>query len=71
MKKGCEMKSKYVSEDAMLVNTKMMYNDLAIMRDRMRRMWAAANTERELAFVEYLEAALENLSDELQIYLTE
>lgn len=46
---------------------KMTYNDVAQMKDRLRRMWVVADNERDLALVEYLEQSLENVLGELLI----
>lgn len=46
---------------------KMTYNDVAQMKDRLRRMWVVADNERDLALVEYLEQSLENVLGELSI----
>ena len=37
---------------------KMTYNDVAQMKDRVRRMWVIADGEREHALIEYLEQSL-------------
>ena len=46
---------------------KMTYNDVAQMKDRVRRMYSAAAGEREMAIVEYLEQSLENILGELLV----
>jgi hypothetical protein len=46
---------------------KMTYNDVAQMKDRVRRMYSAASGEREMALVEYLEQSLENILGELLV----
>ena len=46
---------------------KMTYNDVAQMKDRVRRMWVVADGEREHALIEYLEQSLENILGELLV----
>jgi hypothetical protein len=48
---------------------KMTYNDVAQIKDRVRRMWVVADSEREMALVEYLEQSLENILGELMVSL--
>lgn len=52
--------------DPFVMNCKMLFNDLAAMQDRVRRMWAGSNGERDMALLEYLEIELGNISSELR-----
>ena len=45
---------------------KMTYNDVAQMKDRVRRMWVVADGERDQAMLEYIEDSLENIEIELR-----
>jgi hypothetical protein len=53
--------------DPFVLMCKMTYNDVAQMKDRVRRMYSAASGEREMAIVEDLEQSLENILGELMI----
>ena len=57
---------KVLPSDPFVMNCKMIFNDLAAMQDRVRRMWASAEGERDMALLEYLEESLGNISAELR-----
>ena len=57
---------KVTKTDPFVMNCKMLFNDLAAMQDRVRRMWASADGERDMALLEHLEIELGNISSELR-----
>ena len=52
--------------DAFTLNCKMMFNDVGEMQNRINRMWASSNGERDAAMLEYIEDMLENIEIELR-----
>ena len=57
---------KVLPSDPFVMNCKMLFNDLAAMQDRVRRMWASAEGDRDMALLEVLEVGLGNISSELR-----
>lgn len=57
---------KVLPSDPFVMNCKMLFNDLAAMQDRVRRMWASADSERDMSLLEVLEVGLGNISSELR-----
>ena len=57
---------KVLPSDPFVMNCKMLFNDLAAMQDRVRRMWASADGDRDMALLEVLEIGLGNISSELR-----
>ena len=55
-----------VHPDAFILNCKMMFNEVGQMQDRINRMWASSNGERDAAMLEYIEDMLENIEIELR-----
>lgn len=60
---------KVLPPDAFILNCKMMQNDVSQIRDRIKRMWASAEGERDMAMLEHLEELLGLISSELHIRL--
>lgn len=60
---------KVLPPDAFVLNCKMMSNDVAQIRERIKRMWASAEDERDMAMLEHLEELLALISSELHIRL--
>ena len=52
--------------DAFILNCKMMYNEVGQMQNRINRMWASSDGERDQAMLEYIEDMLENVEIELR-----
>lgn len=52
--------------DAFILNCKMMYNEVGQMQDRISRMWASSDGERDQSMLEYIEDMLENIEIELR-----
>lgn len=52
--------------DAFVINCKMMYNEVGQIQDRISRMWASSNGERDQSMLEYIEDMLENIEIELR-----
>jgi|688.fasta_scaffold2597024_2 hypothetical protein len=52
--------------DAFIMNCKMMYNEVGQMQDRISRMWASSDGERDQSMLEYIEDMLENIEIELR-----
>ena len=57
---------KVIPPDAFILNCKMMFNEVGQMQDRINRMWASSNGERDAAMLEYMEDMLENIEIELR-----
>lgn len=57
---------KVVPPDAFILNCKMMFNEVGQMQDRINRMWASYDGERDAAMLEYIEDMLENIEIELR-----
>lgn len=57
---------KVLPPDAFELNCKMLFNDVGQMQDRLNRMWASSNGERDAAILEYIEDMLENIEIELR-----
>lgn len=57
---------KVLPPDAFILNCKMLFNDVGQMQDRLNRMWASSNGERDAAMLEYIEDMLENIEIELR-----
>ena len=55
--------------DPFTMNCKMTYNDIAQIQTRVKRMWAAAQSERDFGTLQYLEDMLENIQTELRVRL--
>ena len=49
-----------------MINCKMIFNDLAQIQDRVKRMWASASNESDMSLLEYIEVELGNISAELR-----
>lgn len=52
--------------DAFILNCKMMYNEVGQIQNRLSRMWASSDGERDQAMLEYIEDMLENIEIELR-----
>lgn len=52
--------------DAFILNCKMMYNEVGQIQDRISRMWASSDGERDQSMLEYIEDMLENIEIELR-----
>lgn len=52
--------------DAFILNCKMMFNEVGQMQNRINRMWASSDGERDQAMLEYIEDMLENIEIELR-----
>jgi hypothetical protein len=52
--------------DAFILNCKMMYNEVGQIQNRINRMWASSDGERDQAMLEYIEDMLENIEIELR-----
>lgn len=57
---------KVVPTDAFVMNCKMMYNEVGQIQNRLNRMWASSDGERDQAMLEYIEDMLENIEIELR-----
>jgi hypothetical protein len=57
---------KVTRPDAFILNCKMMYNEVGQIQDRINRMWASSDGERDQAMLEYIEDMLENIEIELR-----
>lgn len=52
--------------DAFVMNCKMLFNDVGQMQNRLNRMWASSDGERDQSMLEYIEDMLENIEIELR-----
>lgn len=52
--------------DAFILNCKMMFNEVGQMQNRINRMWASSDGERDQSMLEYIEDMLENIEIELR-----
>jgi hypothetical protein len=52
--------------DAFILNCKMMYNEVGQIQNRINRMWASSDGERDQAMLEHIEDMLENIEIELR-----
>lgn len=57
---------KVLPPNPFVMNCKMLFNDLAAMQDRVRRMWASADGDQDMSLLEYLDTELGNISSELR-----
>ena len=57
---------KVIPNQPFILNCKMLFNDVGQMQDRLNRMWASSNGERDVAMLEYIEDMLENIEIELR-----
>ena len=57
---------KVARPDAFILNCKMMYNEVGQIQDRISRMWASSDGERDQSMLEYIEDMLENIEIELR-----
>ncbi len=55
-----------IGYDAFEINCKMLFNDVGQMQNRLNRMWASSDGERDQAMLEYIEDMLENIEIELR-----
>lgn len=57
---------KVMPPDPFILNCKMMYNDVAQMQDRIKRMWASATVNDDFVMLENIEHGLQNIELELR-----
>ena len=54
---------KVLPPDAFVLNCKMTLNDVSQIQDRVRRMWACANSDADYALMEWVEIQLVAIRD--------